>query len=203
MAPRSRFVSAGLIEDTARRRRALRRTGLFRRGDRAGDRGTPRSITTERPNTCSNFSSRISSTSTGWSRRAIASSTAACGSAHPVRVDDEVLRALEQLDSARSRCISRRPGADLVRSHSAPAPCLPQIACFDTAFHRTAAAVRRRRSRCPLRSPTAACGAAASTACRTSTSPARCRRSDGKSPRAGVVVAISAMAHPCARSPPA
>ena len=51
---------------------------------------------------------------------------------------------------------------------------LPQVACFDTAFHRTLPEVAR-RFRCPPRCSTPASGATAFTVCRTSTSRPRCR----------------------------
>jgi acetate kinase len=53
-------------------------------------------------------------------------------------------------------------------------PGVPQVACFDTAFHRSQPEVRR-CSRCRAPSPPRACGATASTACPTSTSPTCCR----------------------------
>ena len=62
-------------------------------------------------------------------------------------------------------------------------PGVPQVACFDTSFHRGQPAVATvvplpREIRAP------ACSATASTACRTSTSPRSCRRSRRRSPAA-------------------
>jgi acetate kinase len=55
--------------------------------------------------------------------------------AHPVRVDDEVLRALEQLVSLAP--LHQPHNLAPIRAIARRAPALPQIACFDTAFHRT------------------------------------------------------------------
>jgi acetate kinase len=55
--------------------------------------------------------------------------------AHPVRVDDEVLRALEQLVPLAP--LHQPHNLTPIRAIARRAPALPQIACFDTAFHRT------------------------------------------------------------------
>ena len=92
----------------------------------------------------------------------------------PVLVDETVLAAARTLRFAGTACtsptISPRSARILARR-----PDLPQVACFDTAFHRGHGARRG-----PLRDPAStstrrACAATASTACRTSMSPSRLR----------------------------
>jgi acetate kinase len=53
----------------------------------------------------------------------------------PVRIDDEALDALEQLDPMAP--LHQPHNLAMVRMLKALRPALPQIACFDTAFHRT------------------------------------------------------------------
>ena len=73
-----------------------------------------------------------------------------------------------------------QPGAD-PRLPSARRE-LPQVACFDTAFHRTTRSWRR-PSRCRSQLTTPACAATAFTACPTSTSPRCCRDSMPRRPQ--------------------
>ncbi len=60
----------------------------------------------------------------------------------PVRIDDAVLDALEQLDAMAP--LHQPHNLAAVRALRALRPALPQIACFDTAFHRTQPAVAQR-----------------------------------------------------------
>ena len=62
-----------------------------------------------------------------------------------------------------------------IRAIAAHAPDLPQVACFDTAFHPGQAAVVQRVRAAARVSRRRACGATGFTACRTSTSPRRLR----------------------------
>lgn len=60
----------------------------------------------------------------------------------PVRIDDEVLDALERLDPMAP--LHQPHNLATVRVLKALRPELPQVACFDTAFHRTQPAVAQR-----------------------------------------------------------
>ena len=60
----------------------------------------------------------------------------------PVRIDDEVLAALERLDPMAP--LHQPHNLATVRVLKALRPELPQVACFDTAFHRTQPAVAQR-----------------------------------------------------------
>jgi acetate kinase len=55
--------------------------------------------------------------------------------AAPVRIDREVLASLSQLSSLAP--LHQPPALDTIEAIAAAAPRLPQVACFDTAFHRT------------------------------------------------------------------
>ena len=75
------------------------------------------------------------------------------------------------------RCISRTTSR---RSQAVArlAPTLPQVACFDTAFHRTQPTCAQLFALPPRDHRARACCATASTGCRTNTSPARSPRVD-------------------------
>ena len=89
--------------------------------------------------------------------------------AAPVAIDDDVLDELERL-SRSPRCTSRNNLAP-IRAILRACPGPPQVACFDTAFHRT---IPRWRDRFAIPEPSIAraCAAMASMACPTSTLPA-------------------------------
>ena len=138
---------------------------------------------------------------TSSSASGIASCTAGSTTRSRCVVDAGVVAALEKLI----------PLAPLHQPHNlAPirrllerAPELPQVACFDTAFHRTNPDVGADDSRCPRSCTTPACGVTAFTACRTNTSPRCCRSSTTARRRAGRSCCTSATARACARSRPA
>ena len=90
----------------------------------------------------------------------------------PVRVDAAVLATLEKLVplAPLHQPHNLAPIRTLLRAR----PDLPQVACFDTAFHCTQPPLAR-PSLCPRTLPSAACAATASTAFPTPTSPRRCR----------------------------
>jgi phosphate acetyltransferase len=120
--------------------------------------------------------------------------------AQPVRVDAAVLKDLAQFV----------PLAPLHQPHNLTPirlllerrPELPQVACFDTAFHRAQPELAQMFA-LPRSCTTPACSATASTACRTSTSH-RCCRSSTRRRRAGAAWSCtSATAPACARCPPA
>jgi acetate kinase len=62
--------------------------------------------------------------------------------AAPVRADDAVLRDIEGLVAVEP--LHLRPELDLVYAASRKLPGLPQVLCFDTAFHRTEPPIARR-----------------------------------------------------------
>ena len=118
-----------------------------------------------------------------WSPSAIASSTAGMDFARPVRVDAGVLGDARPADVRSRRCTSRTTSSRSASSRG----CVPSCRRSPASTPRSIAASPRSRrpSRCRRRSPSAACGATAFTASRTSTSPACCRRSIRKRPPAG------------------
>ena len=85
-------------------------------------------------------------------------------------------RGARQADPAGAAAPAAQPDADRDRCPS----CAPTCRRWPASTPRSIARSPRwrRRSRCRSESPTRACGATASTACRTSTSPACCRRLD-------------------------
>ena len=107
--------------------------------------------------------------------------------ARPVLVDDALLDELEALvplAPCTSRTISSRSG-----SSAGTSPDLPQVACFDTAFHRTPAGDRAALRPAARDARRAACGATASTACPTNTSPRCWRRTIPRLAEGRVIVA--------------
>ena len=117
--------------------------------------------------------------------------------AAPVTVDAAVLARLERLVPLAP--LHQPHNLAAIRAIQAHMPGLPQVACFDTAFH-------RRHPRSPTGSPcravsmTKGFGATASTACPTSTSPGRWPRSHPRSQAVAWWSRISAAAPACARS---
>ena len=75
-----------------------------------------------------------------------------------------------------------------IRALFAAVPELPQVACFDTAFHRTNPRDRPAVCAAARVRTTPACAATASTACRTNTSPRYCRSYDARAAAGRTVV---------------
>ncbi len=103
--------------------------------------------------------------------------------AQPVRVDAKHRRRAGEVRAARAAAPAAQPRADPGAAGARSRSCRR----WPASTPRSIAASRRsrRRSRCRRRSPTAACGATASTASRTSTSRPRCRRTTRGPPPAG------------------
>ncbi len=115
----------------------------------------------------------------------------------PVLIDAAVLDRLAALRVARAAAPAEQPRADPAWCWTI-APEMPQVACFDTAFHRGHPASPT-ATPFPARSTTRACAATASTASPTSTLPSACPRWRPRSPAAGSSSRISAAAPRCAR----
>ncbi len=103
----------------------------------------------------------------------------------PVRVDAGVLATLEKLVPLAP--LHQPHNLAPIRALLAARPDLPQVACFDTAFHRTQPALAQAFA-LPRRSPRAACAAMASMGFRTPTSPRCCRATTPAPPPVALVV---------------
>ncbi|UHC16279.1 hypothetical protein LRS73_28135 [Methylobacterium currus] len=101
--------------------------------------------------------------------------------AEPVLVDDVVLRRLESFIPLAP--LHQLGNLDPIRVLCRRRPDIPQVACFDTAFHRGQPEPSDRFA-LPRALYDEGCGATASTACPTSSSPGACARSRPRS-RAG------------------
>ena len=162
-----------------RRRQGARRAALGR-GRGADARGFPRPVPRR-------ASSAISATP-GWSGSAIASCTAGTRFTAPVRVDAGGAGGAGGLVPLAP--LHQPHNLAPIRAVAELRPDLPQVACFDTAFHRATPGAGDARSRCRARlTDEAASAATASTACPTSTSPARLRESAPELARGRVIVA--------------
>ena len=117
-----------------------------------------------------------------WWPWATASCTAAPTTRGAVRVTPPVIADADQAHAAGAAASAAQPGA----AADPGASCGPMCRRWRASTPRSIARSPRwrRRSRCRPRSPTRACVATAFTACRTSTSPACCRRSI-RGPRRG------------------
>ena len=115
--------------------------------------------------------------------------------AAPVRVDPAVLAKLEALCPL--ALLHQPHNLAGIRAVAAVQPDLPQVACFDTAFHRGHPELADWFA-CPAVSTTTASAATVSTACPTSISRACCPRSRRRSPRGASWSPISAAAPACA-----
>jgi acetate kinase len=89
----------------------------------------------------------------------------------PVRIDDHVMESLSKLEPLAP--LHQPHNLTGIRTCAALQPRVPQVACFDTAFHRTMDSVARRRA--PTKSR--ACNDTASTDYRTSSSHSSSARS--------------------------
>ena len=85
----------------------------------------------------------------------------------PVLVDDAVVQALEALVPLAP--LHQPHNLEPIRIVRRRLPGMPQVACFDTAFHQSQSDIAR-CSPCRARCASAACGATASTASPTTTS---------------------------------
>jgi len=94
--------------------------------------------------------------------------------AQPVRIDGTVLDDLAQFVPLAP--LHQPHNLTPIRLLAERQPDLPQVACFDTAFHRAQPELAQRFA-LPGSCTTPACAVMASTACRTSTSPRCCRGS--------------------------
>jgi hypothetical protein len=115
----------------------------------------------------------------------------------PVRIDARVLETIASL--APLAPLHQPHHVDAIRAVAAVAPELPQVACFDTAFHATMPALER-ELRCRARSPNRASCATAFTGCRTNMCRACSRNSIPRGGSAAPSSRISATARACARS---
>ena len=122
--------------------------------------------------------------------------------AAPVRVDAERRGEAREARAARAAAPAAQPRADPRAARSARRS-LPQVACFDTAFHRSQPAARADVRAAAGADRRAACGATASTGSPTSTSPRCCRSSTRARRAARPWCCTSATARACARSRPA
>ena len=120
------------------------------------------------------------------------------GAAHaaPVRVTTAVLDALRALIPLAP--LHQPHNVAAIEALAARLPALPQVACFDTAFHRTQPDVAQAFA-LPPAITARAFGATASTACRTSTWRARCEPSMRGLRAAARSSRTSATAHRCVR----
>jgi acetate kinase len=82
-----------------------------------------------------------------------------------VRIDDATLAFLESLNPLAP--LHQPHNLAGVKAFALACPGIPQVACFDTAFHTTAPEVAKRVLRCRRPGSTRACGATAFTACPT------------------------------------
>ena len=118
----------------------------------------------------------------------------------PVVVDENILRELEALIPLAP--LHQPHNLAPIRAIAQQAPRLPQVACFDTSFHRTQKPLAQTFAP-PFEFHERGFGVTASTACRTSSSQARCRRLTQRPHAAESSWRILATAHRCARSTPA
>ena len=145
-------------------------------------------------------SGRTTAGTIAWRRSATASSTAGSDFAAP-----DAHRRRRSWPSWRRSCRWRRCTSPTTWRRSAPCspapPELPQVACFDTAMHRDHPAGRADVRAARGAGRRRASAATASTACRTSTSPALLPRFDAaRGARARRWCSTSATAPACARS---
>ena len=116
--------------------------------------------------------------------------------AGPVRIDADVLAELGRLEPLAP--LHQPHNLFPIRALAELHPGLAQVACFDTAFHRTQPEEARRFA-LPRDFTTRASSATASTACPMNTSPVNCAALAPESPRAAWSSPISATAPACAR----
>ena len=124
------------------------------------------------------------STSPRWG---IASCTAGRSTTQPILIDDEVVSQLERFVPLAP--LHQPNNLAPIRAIRERFPDLPQVACFDTAFHRGHSAACRLLRHPPAASTTRACAATASTACPTNTSPSRLREVAPSVAKGRVIVA--------------